>query len=274
MAESPPRYRAILTNTAFEMEAKALAKGSGIVLTQIAVGDANNEYIEPEPETVALLHEVWRAEIDAKDVDPDDPNITNVMVMIPAHAGGFWIREVGVYGHIEGETEEFLYIYANHAPYYKMLPADGQSVTHELIIPVVQSGNANLTIQVADLGYVSRVQYGIDSQARRLLLAELQANALLALGSRLKLGLCAIKKERLRKLETLERQANTLARMELETRLGLKAIWAERERKFLLAELQANTLAAMARQMKIGLDGINTEKRLIWAARQKGEVYG
>lgn len=195
MAETPPRYRAILTNAAFETEARALAASAGIVLTKIAVGDANNEFVEPSPDATALLHEVWRHDIDSKEVDPNDPNITNVMMMIPADVGGFWIREVGVYGHIEGETEEFLYIYANHAPYYKMLPIDGQSVTHELIVPVVQTGNVDVTIQVADLGYVTRAEYRQQLLKQKLLLAQIEANLIATMERQVKFGLGQIKTE-------------------------------------------------------------------------------
>lgn len=211
MPETVPRYRAILTSAAFELEANALASGEGIVLTHIACGDANGAYVEPETDATGLVHEVWRAKIDNREVDPQDPNITNVMATIPASVGGFWIREVGVFGHLESAPEkEILYVYANHAPYYKLLPVDGQSVTHELIIPVVQTGNAEVTIQVSDLGYVTKSRFKAENIQHKCWLAEMYGQVITFMDERTKMALCRIEQENGRDL-ALGREAQTQA---------------------------------------------------------------
>ena len=158
MAEEAPKYYAVLTDAGAALEARALAEGKGIVLTHIAVGDANLETVTPDPAVTQLVHEVHRRPIDARSRDEQDPKVTLLHATIPADVGGFWINELGVVGHLEGEEEEVLYAYANHGRYYKMLPQDGQTITHELTIPVVQSTDARIVIEVADDGYASRLE--------------------------------------------------------------------------------------------------------------------
>ena len=156
MAEEAPKYYAVLTDVGAALEARALAEGKGIVLTHIAVGDANLETVTPDPAVTRLVHEVHRRPIDARSRDENDPKVTLLHATIPADVGGFWINELGVVGHLEGDEEEVLYAYANHGRYYKMLPQDGQTITHELTIPVVQSTDARIVIEVADDGYATR----------------------------------------------------------------------------------------------------------------------
>ena len=158
MAEEAPKYYAVLTDAGAALEARALAEGKGIVLTHIAVGDADLETVTPDPAVTQLVHEVHRRPIDARSRDEQDPKVTLLHATIPADVGGFWINELGVVGHLEGEEEEVLYAYANHGRYYKMLPQDGQTITHELTIPVVQSTDARIVIEVADDGYASRLE--------------------------------------------------------------------------------------------------------------------
>ena len=158
MAEEAPKYYAVLTDVGAALEARALAEGKGIVLTHIAVGDADLETVTPDPAVTQLVHEVHRRPIDARSRDEQDPKVTLLHATIPADVGGFWINELGVVGHLEGEEEEVLYAYANHGRYYKMLPQDGQTITHELTIPVVQSTDARIVIEVADDGYATRLE--------------------------------------------------------------------------------------------------------------------
>lgn len=172
MAEEPPKYYAVLTEAGAALEARALAEGRGVVLTHIVIGDAHLQDVTPDPAVTHLVHEVHRRPIDARSPDENDPKITLLHAVIPADEGGWWIRELGVVGRLEdgrphggnaagrheeesGESE-ILYAYANHAPYYKMLPQDGQTVTHEITVPVIQSTDARMTIQVADEGYATR----------------------------------------------------------------------------------------------------------------------
>lgn len=231
MPDENPKYYAVLTEAGAQLEARALAEGRGVVLTHIVVGDANGEDVEPTSAIEALVHEVCRRPIEYRTVDEMDPNITLLHAIIPASVGGFWVRELGVIGHLEelpedkpeagvpdsnpslasaparsaneglgdaspsgGEgvepplepvhsSTEVLYAYANHAPYYKMLPQDGQTVTHEITVPILQSTDARLTIEVSEEGYVTRKELNLELDK----IAALQADSvsqLLRLSSR------------------------------------------------------------------------------------------
>lgn len=151
-----PTYYAVLTKAGADLEARALETGKGVVLTHIAIGDANRKEVVPTDKATALVHEVCRRPIDSRDLDELDSNVCLLHATIPGDVGGWWIHELGVIGHLEGETAEVLYAYANHAPYYKMLPQFGQVVTHEVIIPIVQRTDATLIIQMLEEGYVIR----------------------------------------------------------------------------------------------------------------------
>lgn len=157
MAEKPKFY-VILTAAGAELEARAVASGKGLELFQIAVGDANLEYIEPQADATALINEKYRCPIESKEQSPDDPAVTLLRGRIPPDDGGFWIREIGVYGRLEGEEEEVLFAYGNHAPYMKMKPQEGQSVSHEICIPVIQSSSCPLTVVVRDDGYATKAE--------------------------------------------------------------------------------------------------------------------
>lgn len=162
MPEENPKYYAVLTEAGARLEARALVEGRGVVLTHIVVGDANLQDVVPQADVTELVHEVCRRPIEFRSVDKNDPNVTLLHAIIPASIGGFWVRELGVVGRLEAkepdETDniEVLYAYANHAPYYKMLPQDGQTVTHEITVPILQSTDARLVIEVSEDGYATK----------------------------------------------------------------------------------------------------------------------
>lgn len=160
MSDSP-QYYCLLTHAGAALEARALAEGRPVRLTHIAVGDGGGSVPTPDVSATALVNEVHRRAIDARTQSEDDPNIAILHATIPAEEGGWWIRELGVYAEAldDGESEPVLYAYGNHAPYYKMLPQAGQMTTHELQVPVITSGAANLEIVIPDTGYASSTQF-------------------------------------------------------------------------------------------------------------------
>lgn len=163
------QYYAVLTDAGAALEARALATGKGVILTHIAIGDANLAEVTPNPTVTKLVHEVHRRPIDSRSRDKNDPKITLLHATIPADVGGWWIYELGVIGHLEGESAEVLYAYANHGRYYKVLPQDGQTITHELTIPIIQSTDADLTIELPDAGYVTRGDFlGLEAKVESL----------------------------------------------------------------------------------------------------------
>lgn len=158
MAETAPSYFAVLTDAGAELEARAIAEKKAIILTHITVGDANLNVVTPTVKVTKLVHEVYRCPIDSLSRDENDKKIALLHGTIPANIGGFWINELGVVGHLDGEekpNQEVLYAYANHARYYKVLPQQGQSLVHTIVVPIVQCTNAKVILNIQDDGYAT-----------------------------------------------------------------------------------------------------------------------
>ena len=102
------QYYAVLTEAGAALEARALATGKGVILTHIAIGDANLSAVTPDPAVTRLVHEVHRRPIDSRSRDKTDPKITLLHATIPADVGGWWIYELGVIGHLEGLKSSML----------------------------------------------------------------------------------------------------------------------------------------------------------------------
>ena len=151
-----PDFFCLLTEAGSRLEAAAKAAGKPAVLSHISVGDGGGESVTPDVSVEALVQEVYRRPIDTLSQDETDINICWAHIVIPASEGGWWIREFGVWAQPLDDGEPVLYAYGNHAPYYKLKSSVGQATTHELSVPIILSGTADVRILVADAGYASR----------------------------------------------------------------------------------------------------------------------
>lgn len=159
VATDTPEYFCLLTRAGAALEAAAHAAGKPVRLSVIAVGDGDGEVPVPADDVVDLVHEVYRRPIDSLSQDEEDPNICWAHIVIPTTEGGFWIREFGVWAEpLEDDGEPVLYAYGNHAPFYKLKSVLGQATTHELSVPIIMSGTADVEIVVSEAGYASRLE--------------------------------------------------------------------------------------------------------------------
>lgn len=159
VAADNPEYFCLLTNAGAALEAAAHAAGRPVRLTAISVGDGDGSVPVPDPAAVALVREVYRRPLDSLSQDEEDPNICWAHIVIPATEGGFWIREFGVWAEPPEEGgEPVLYACGNHAPFYKLKSVLGQATTHELSVPIIMSGTADVEIVVSEAGYASRLE--------------------------------------------------------------------------------------------------------------------
>jgi hypothetical protein len=90
-------FYTILTAAGKAKLANAQALGTVVNLTQMAVGDSNGVYHEPTEALTALVHETWRGTINRIITDTSNPNWIIIEVVIPTNAGGFTVREAGVF---------------------------------------------------------------------------------------------------------------------------------------------------------------------------------
>ena len=159
VATDKPEYFCLLTSAGAALEAAAHAAGKPVRLSVIAVGDGDGEVPVPTDDAAALVHEVYRRPIDSLSQDEEDPNICWAHIVIPTTEGGFWIREFGVWAEpLEEDGEPILYAYGNHAPFYKLKSVLGQATTHELSVPIIMSGTADVEIVISEAGYASRLE--------------------------------------------------------------------------------------------------------------------
>lgn len=92
----PATYYCKLTTTGQNKLANAQATQIPLPLTQFCVGDSNGQYYEPTGNEAALVHEVWRGNVNRVYVHASNANWIVVEALIPATQGGFDIREAGV----------------------------------------------------------------------------------------------------------------------------------------------------------------------------------
>ena len=157
MAEE--KYKCLLTDAGRALQAKAHSLGVQVILDVFSTGDGGGEEPTPVGTETALVGENWRGEILSKKQDPDNRHIVTIKATIPADAGGFFVREYGIWaqnvnddGTLDPDTH-VLFAYGNHAEYYKAKPSEGQSTTHDINVPLLITNTADVTIQVVKSDY-------------------------------------------------------------------------------------------------------------------------
>jgi hypothetical protein len=87
----------ILTNQGAAKITAAQTQGTGVILSSIAFGDGNGAAITPNADMTSLVQEVYRSDIFSIKQHASDTSVFVLEGNIPALAGGFWIREIGLY---------------------------------------------------------------------------------------------------------------------------------------------------------------------------------
>lgn len=138
-----PTFTAKLTNAGLALYAGAVAAGVPVQLTAMGIGDNNGNVSIPNPEQTALGREVYRNFIGGIEPDPDDPTLKFAELVVPAHEGGWTIREVGIFT-IDGT----LFAIANFPETYKPLVGDGSSKDLVIRFGIKLSNSAAITLVV------------------------------------------------------------------------------------------------------------------------------
>lgn len=90
-------FYTILTNIGKGKLANAQVTGETVNLVQMALGDGNGSYYEPQESQTALINEVWRGNLNQITNDSENPNWIIIEAVVPTNQGGFTIREVGIF---------------------------------------------------------------------------------------------------------------------------------------------------------------------------------
>lgn len=145
-------YKVLITTAGREKLAAALAAGTTVQLKQIALGDGNGKFVEPTETQTALAREVYRADmLSCTPLSSAPENIVCVLA-IPASAGGWTVREIGIFD-VDGE----MFAVGNIAEAYKPAPSEGTS-REMLLRCVIGIGAANAVELVTDPAQVIATQ--------------------------------------------------------------------------------------------------------------------
>ena len=91
------KYFTLVTDIGIREMMDAIRQGGKVCITEFAVGDGGGGYYVPSMEMSALRHEVWRSSVSECRAEQGSENILLIEAVMPPEAGGFTIREMGVF---------------------------------------------------------------------------------------------------------------------------------------------------------------------------------
>ncbi|MCD4511539.1 phage tail protein [Brucella pseudogrignonensis] len=132
---------ALMTNVGRAKEAAALANGTAVVITHIAIGDGTTV---PSGGETSLYHEVARKAVSGHGTVVGASNVAYFDIFLEASEGPFTIREAGLIDQ-DGDLIAIAYY---DPPISKPTPTSGQTVEGTVRLQVAFSNIANITIVV------------------------------------------------------------------------------------------------------------------------------
>ncbi|MEK4425855.1 phage tail protein [Solibacillus sp. FSL K6-1523] len=157
------QYGTIITNIGLAQIANAQVTQTKVGLDYIALGDGNGAHYVPSQSQTSLVREVWRGPIAELSIDPTNNNRIIIDAVIPVTAGGFTIREIGIF-----DDKNQLIAVGQYPEKYK--PELSEGVSEETLIHfVIETNNADVvkltidpTVIIASRKYVDEKVAGIN----------------------------------------------------------------------------------------------------------------
>lgn len=137
------KFYALLTTRGEAKLAQAVALGTQLKITQMAVGDGGGVLPTPNASQTKLVNQVRIAAINTLSVDP--VNVSQIIAeqVIPENEGGWWIREIGLFD----DAGELIAV-ANCAETYKPLLAEGSGRTQVIRMIVIVSSTEAVSLKI------------------------------------------------------------------------------------------------------------------------------
>lgn len=152
------QYGTLITNIGLAQIANAQITQSKVGLEYIALGDGNGAHYVPTQNQTALVNEVWRGPISELSIDPTNDNRIIVDGVIPVTAGGFTIREIGIF-----DDKNQLIAVGQYPEKYK--PELSEGVSEETIIHfVIETNNADVVKLTIDPTVIIASQKYVDGK--------------------------------------------------------------------------------------------------------------
>lgn len=118
------QYIVMLTKVGESKLGQAFATKTIIDMYQLALGDGLGKDVVPNKNQFVLNREVWRGDITKVSQDPLNPNYVVVETTVPSTAGGWTVREVGIY-----DRSGDLIVVGNYPPTFKPISSAGAAKT-------------------------------------------------------------------------------------------------------------------------------------------------
>lgn len=136
-------YFSIVTNKGRNKLALSAAGGAAVTITHFAIGDGNGAEVNPTAASTALVREVWRTPVESVVIDPLNPSAVLVTSIIPTAAGGWWMREFGIFD-VDGD----MIAVAKPVSQYKPTALEGQLEDIRYEFQIIIGETANVTMLV------------------------------------------------------------------------------------------------------------------------------
>jgi hypothetical protein len=147
-------FKSVVTTLGQSRIAAAIAAGTDINITQLAVGDGNGKATTPVATQTRLVKEVYRTQLNSLKLDPSHGNWVIAEAVISASVGGFWMREMGLFA-----DDGTLIAVCNMADTYKPTLAEGSGRTQTLRMVIAVSNTEAISLLIDDSVIMATEQY-------------------------------------------------------------------------------------------------------------------
>jgi hypothetical protein len=135
------KYYSVITTIGAARLADAVATGTMLDITEMAVGDGGGVLPPPNPEQTTLINEVFREPLNRLSITSAAANVVEAEMIIPAQAGGWWLREVALFA-----SDGACIAVGNMPESYKPLTTDGSSRTAAVRMQLTVSSTDNIEL--------------------------------------------------------------------------------------------------------------------------------
>jgi len=147
-------FKSVVTTLGQARIAAAIAAGTDINITQLAVGDGNGKPTTPVASQNKLVKEVYRTPLNSLKLDPSHGNWVIAEAVLSASVGGFWMREMGLFS-----SDGALIAVCNMADTYKPTLAEGSGRTQTLRMVIAVSNTEAISLLIDDSVIMATEQY-------------------------------------------------------------------------------------------------------------------
>ncbi|SDR07505.1 phage tail protein [Pseudovibrio sp. Tun.PSC04-5.I4] len=149
---SDPLFYTRLTDVGSAALNAAITGGQGITISELALGDGNGAAYDPDGSETVLKNEVYRTAITSITPDPQNPAWLIIEAIVPPNAGGWWVREAGIF-----DEDGKMFAIAKYPEAYKAKLSDGSAatLTIQIVLQVTNTDSIQLVVNPLD-GYATK----------------------------------------------------------------------------------------------------------------------